>query len=115
MAAAEAMRRILVENARRKQRLKHGGQWQRVALNEADEGIDQVSREELIDLDDALTQLAAEAPVKAKLVQLRFFAGLSNEDAAEALGISAVTAKRYWRYSRAWLHRAMSKGDDSPG
>jgi DNA-directed RNA polymerase specialized sigma24 family protein len=66
----------------------------------------------LLALDEALTRLAAEEPVRARLVQLRFFAGLSNEEAARALGISPATAKRYWRYARAWLHREVGKGDD---
>jgi DNA-directed RNA polymerase specialized sigma24 family protein len=68
---------------------------------------------DLIALDEALTKLAARDPLKAQLVQLRFFGGLSNEQAAAALGVSAVTAKRYWRYARAWLHRAVN-GRDEP-
>ncbi len=69
---------------------------------------------DLLALDDAMTRLAAEDPLRARLVQLRFFAGLSNEEAARVLGISGVTAKRYWRYARAWLHREVRKGND-PG
>jgi DNA-directed RNA polymerase specialized sigma24 family protein len=68
--------------------------------------------EDLLALDEAMTRLAAEAPIQAQLVRLRFYAGLSNEEAANVLGISAVTAKRYWRYARAWLHREVGKGDD---
>lgn len=106
-AAAEAMRRILVEKARRKRRHKHGGGRCRVEFDEAD-CIGRMPPAELLALDEALTRLAAEDPVKARLVQLRFFAGLSHEEAARALGVSTVTAKRYWRYSRAWLHREVS-------
>jgi DNA-directed RNA polymerase specialized sigma24 family protein len=70
--------------------------------------------EDLLALDEALTRLAAEDPIRARLVQLRFYAGLSNEDAAQFLGISGATAKRYWRYARAWLHRELRK-EDGPG
>jgi DNA-directed RNA polymerase specialized sigma24 family protein len=70
--------------------------------------------EDLLALDEAMARLAAEDPIRARLVQLRFYAGLSNEAAAQVLGISGVTAKRYWRYARAWLHREVCKGDD-PG
>lgn len=105
-AAAEAMRRILVENARRKKRIRHGGE-----LKRADIDVNLVagpsSDEEILALDEALEQFAAEEPLKAQLVQLRFFAGLNNDEAAAALDISTATAKRYWRYARAWLHRAM--------
>jgi RNA polymerase sigma factor (TIGR02999 family) len=106
-AAAEAMRRILVENARRKRRRKHGGGLVRVDLDEADLAC-RLPPEDLLALDEAMARLAAEDPLKARLVQLRFFAGLSLEEAAGVLGVSAVTAKRYWRYARAWLHRAVS-------
>jgi DNA-directed RNA polymerase specialized sigma24 family protein len=68
--------------------------------------------ENLLALDEAMTRLAAEDPIRARLVQLRFYAGLSNEEAAKILGISGVTAKRYWRHARAWLHREVAKGDD---
>jgi DNA-directed RNA polymerase specialized sigma24 family protein len=106
-AAAVAMRRILVENARRKQRERHGGKLHRVELNDGDLGC-RMPPEELLALDEALVQLAAEDPVKAKLVELRFFVGMTGEEAAQALGISLVTAKRYWRYARAWLHQRIS-------
>ncbi len=109
-AAAEAMRRILIEKARRKQRQKRGGGRPRVNIELADLASP-MPREDLLALDEAMSQLAVEDPVRAKLVQLRFYAGLSNEEAAEILGISAVTAKRHWRYARAWLHRQISKGD----
>jgi RNA polymerase sigma factor (TIGR02999 family) len=109
--AAEAMRRILVEAARRKRRQKHGGGRPRVDIGLADIAAP-MPDEDLLALDEAMTRLAAEEPVRARLVQLRFYAGLSNEEAAKVLGVSGVTAKRYWRYARAWLHREVGKGDD---
>jgi RNA polymerase sigma factor (TIGR02999 family) len=111
-AAAEAMRRILVEKARRKRRQKHGGGLPRVDIELANI-VSPMPDEDLLALDEAMLRLAAEDPIRARLVQLRFYAGLSNEDAAQLLGISGVTAKRYWRYARAWLHREVGKGDDS--
>jgi RNA polymerase sigma factor (TIGR02999 family) len=113
-AAAEAMRRILVEQARRKSRHKHGGACPRVDVELADL-ISPVADEQLLALDEALTRLEAEDPVRAQLVRLRFYAGLSNEEAAGVLGISAPTAKRYWRYARAWLHRELGQDDDRGG
>jgi RNA polymerase sigma factor (TIGR02999 family) len=112
-AAAEAMRRILIENARRKGRKKHGGDLARVDLAEADLAC-RMPPEELIALDEAMTRLEAEDPLKARLVRLRFFGGLGLEEAADVLGVSAATAKRYWRYARAWLHREVS-GSAGPG
>jgi RNA polymerase sigma factor (TIGR02999 family) len=103
-AAAEAMRRILVENARRKRRFRHGGQHTRVSLDDADLSVAGPSAD-LIALDEALTKLAQEDRTKTDLIKLRYFAGLSVEQAAAALGISSPTAKRYWRYARAWLFR----------
>jgi RNA polymerase sigma factor (TIGR02999 family) len=108
-AAAEAMRRILVENARRKKSVKHAGQCDRVSL----EGLDVVEEappEQLLALDEALDRLAALDPQKAELVKLRFFAGLSIEATAEALAISPATAKRRWTFARAWLHREVADG-----
>lgn len=113
-AAAEAMRRILVERARRKRRGKHGGGRARVEFDEADL-VGQMPPEDLLALDEAMTRLAAEDPQKARLVQLRFFAGLSLEEAARAIGVSGVTAKRYWRYARAWLHREVRGTGDGAG
>ncbi len=104
-AAAEAMRRILVDNARRKGAVKHGGGKRRVPLEEFHRVTD--SPEDLLDLDDALTRFAAEEPDKARLVQLRFFAGLTTPEAAAALGISVATAERWWTYARAWLYIAL--------
>jgi RNA polymerase sigma factor (TIGR02999 family) len=114
-AAAEAMRRILVEKARRKQSLKRGGGLARRELAEADLAAPE-PREDLLALEEALDRLAARDKVKADLVQLRYFAGLTGEQAARALGISRATADRHWAYARAWLHRQMTHGDaDSHG
>jgi RNA polymerase sigma factor (TIGR02999 family) len=107
------MRRILVEKARRKRRAKHGGGLPRVDIDLA-HIVGPMPEQDLLALDEAMTRLAAEDPLRAQLVRLRFYAGLSNEEAARVLGISAVTAKRYWRYARAWLHREVSKGE-GPG
>jgi RNA polymerase sigma factor (TIGR02999 family) len=112
-AAAEAMCRILVENARRKKRQKHGGEWKRVDLQGMEIAC-VLPDEEVLALNDALQRLEQEDPLKTRLVQLRFFAGLSNEEAAEALGVSAATAKRHWRYARAWLHREIRGGEAPP-
>ena len=101
-AAAEAMRRILVDNARRKQAEKRGGRSGRVPLDDADVGFTS-SADELLDIDQALTQLAAEDPRAARLIQLRYFGGLSLEDAAEAVGISRSTAYEHWSYARVRL------------
>lgn len=109
-AAAEAMRRILVESARKKSRLKHGGGKQRVNLDKT-EVAGELPSEDLLALDHAMTRLAEEDPVKARLVELRFFGGMTQDEAAQVLGISGITAKRYWRFARAWLHREVSKGD----
>jgi RNA polymerase sigma factor (TIGR02999 family) len=110
-AAAEAMRRILIEKARRKGRQKHGGGLPRADVDLA-HLAGPMPEEDLLALDEAMTRLAADHPDRAKLVQLRFYAGLSNEEAAEVLGISAGTAKRYWRHARAWLHCEIGKGDE---
>jgi RNA polymerase sigma factor (TIGR02999 family) len=103
-AAATAMRRILVESARRKRRRKHGGGLVRHGLDEGEVAAPQ-PREDLVALDEALTQLAAVDPVAAGLVQLRYFGGLSLPAAAEALDVSPRTAARIWAYARAWLHQ----------
>src|SRR5262249_2843555 len=101
-AAAEAMRRILVESARRKKSRKRGGDLQRVDLDES--LALNTSPDELLALDEALEKLAREDPVKAKLVKLRCFAGLSHQEAARALGISRPTADRYWAYAKTRLY-----------
>jgi RNA polymerase sigma factor (TIGR02999 family) len=106
-AAAEAMRRILVERARRQARLRHGGGRRRQELDEAAATVLPVSID-LLALDEALEKLAAAEPVKAELVKLRFFAGLEVADAAKVLQISKATADRYWAYARAWLYDAIS-------
>ena len=104
-AAAEAMRRILIDNARRKARPKHGGDRTRVNLDEAAVVTEPTApSDDLLALDEALTKLAGEEPVKAELVKLRFFAGLTIPQAAQVLGISAATAERYWTYARVWLY-----------
>jgi RNA polymerase sigma factor (TIGR02999 family) len=113
VAAAEAMRRILIDNARRKRRPKHGGDRQRVDLDESLCGSE--GEENLLALDDALTRLARQEPRKAELVKLRYFAGLSLEEAAACLGISPATAKRYWAVARAWLFDALSDGEAGRG
>ena len=111
-ATAEAMRRILIENARRKRRLKHGGGRQRVELEDADLAIKEPS-DNLIALDEALAKLTEEDKVVAELVKMRYFAGLTVEQAAEILGISRRTADRYWAYARAWLYQEIARGETS--
>jgi RNA polymerase sigma factor (TIGR02999 family) len=106
-AAAEAMRRILIENARRKRTLKQGGAQTRQEFDEALLATPD-THEDLEALDEALQLLAADDPVKARLVELRYFAGLTSAEAAAALGISTATAERYWNYARAWLRRKMA-------
>src|SRR5262245_53005530 len=106
-AAAEAMRRILVETARRKQRLKHGGRNGRVDLDSACAVTDGPSLD-LLALDEALNRLSAGDPTKAELVKLRYFAGLTMPQAAEALGISLATAERYWSFAKSWLYTELA-------
>ena len=106
-AAAEAMRRVLVENARRKRRVKRGGGRRRVALDAA-ESLVQAPSEDLLALDEALTRLTAHDPVKAEVVKLRFFAGLTMPEIARTLNISPATAERYWTYARTWLYAELS-------
>ncbi|MHC4401577.1 MAG: ECF-type sigma factor [Planctomycetota bacterium] len=101
-AAAEAMRRILVENARRKQQLKYGGGLQRVDLDHA-APVTNASPEQLLALEDALSQLDRDDPTAAKVFKLHYFAGLSMEQAAEVLSVSRATAYRHWTFARAWL------------
>jgi len=106
-AAAEAMRRILIDNARRKNRLRHGGALERVNL----EGLDlaaSMEDEQLLALNEALDHLAEHDAEKAQVVKLRFFAGLTNQEAAQVLGVSEATVKRHWAYARAWLFREMN-------
>jgi len=102
-AAAEAMRRILVEHARKKRSKKRGGDRHRVDFTSADVMAEE-SPDDLIAMDEALTKFSETDPVKAELVKLRFFAGLSFEQAAKLLDISPATARRHWNYARAWLY-----------
>ena len=111
-AAAEAMRRILIENVRRKRGPKRGGDRQRVDLEEALSLVEPPS-DDVLAIDEALTRLEQIDPTAAKLVKLRYFAGLTMPQAAEALGISLRNAERNWTYARTWLHRALSV-DDPP-
>ena len=108
-AAAEAMRRILVEAARRKKRLKHGGELERVDVEAMDLPAP-MPHDELLALDEALTRLAEINSEAAELVKLCFFVGLTQEQAAKELGVSVRTAERLWAYARAWLFRAMRQG-----
>jgi RNA polymerase sigma factor (TIGR02999 family) len=116
-AAAEAMRRILIDHARRKHRARRGGGRNRVELEDLDE-LDVVAEsggaDDLLALDEALARLAAADPRRAELVRLRYFAGLTLEQAAELLGISRATADRHWAFARAWLYDAMTRSHDDP-
>ena len=112
-AAAEAMRRILVENARRKGRRKRGGNRRRVDLDLAEPATPQPS-DDLLALDEALERLAATDRAKADLVKLRYFAGLTMEQSAQALGISLATSHRWWNYARAWLHQEIAGSEKPP-
>ena len=111
-AAAEAMRRILIENARRKQSLKRGGRRQRSDLDDVEIAIE-FPADDVIALDEALEKLARKDKVKADLVKLRYFAGLTGKQAAKVLGISHSTADEHWAYSRAWLRLEIIKGDET--
>ncbi len=112
MAAAEAMRRILVENARRKGSAKRGGNLKRVDLDEACSLV-VASPDDFLALDEALENLAHEDPMKAELVKLRCFAGLSHQEAADALGLSRATADRYWAYAKVYLYCELFEPDNS--
>jgi RNA polymerase sigma factor (TIGR02999 family) len=109
-AAAEAMRRILIDIARRKKSLKHGGDRQRVGLDDADFAIE-VSSDQLIALDEALAKLGEEDGAIADLVKLRYFVGLTIEQAAQVLKVSPRTAHRYWAYARARMHQELTRED----
>ncbi len=108
-AAAEAMRRILVEHARRKGRARHGGEAERVEIELAALPT-RMAAEELVALDDALEELERHDPRKARLVTLRYFGGMTLEEAAAALGVSRVTAHRDWTFARAWLRDRIAGG-----
>jgi RNA polymerase sigma factor (TIGR02999 family) len=111
-AAAEAMRRILIENARRKESRKHGGGWRHQNVD-AEALVAPEPNLDLLALDAALQRLAEHDPVKAKLVELRYFGGLTGDQAAAVLGMSASSADRHWVYTRAWLRRELGFGVDS--
>ena len=117
-AAAEAMRRILVDQARRRGRIKRGGgaaaARQRIDLANVDVTVDDPP-DQLLEVDEGLTALAVEHPEKAQLVKLRYFAGLTIEEAAEAMGISVATANRQWAYARAWLFKHLEAHEAAHG
>ena len=106
--AAEAMRQILVDKGRRRRRMRHGGDRQRVGLSEL-ASVASTPTDDLLALDEALEKFATIDPSKAELVKLRYFAGLSEQEAADALGISRATASRHWTYARAWLIREIEE------
>jgi len=108
-AAAEAMRRILIENARRKRAARHGGDHQRLDINEVEIAAE-AKDDELLAINDALHQFEMVDKQKAELVKLRYFVGLTIEEAAQVLGISSPTAKRWWSYARAWLYDQTKRG-----
>jgi len=105
-AAAEAMRRILVESARRKARLRHGGQMERVAVDEVEIAA-AVPEDRLVQVSEALDEMEREAPEAAQVVKLRYFAGLTQEQVAEMMGISLRSAERHWTWAKAWLFRSI--------
>jgi len=106
VAAAEAMRRILIENARRKSCQKRGGEWRRTEMEVTEVGVNNLS-DEVLELHEVLDQFAEEDPESAELVKLRFFAGLTQQQCADILGISKRTADNRWAFARAWLYRAI--------
>jgi RNA polymerase sigma factor (TIGR02999 family) len=113
-AAAEAMRRILVDRARDKRRLKRGGGWRRLRLDQIDLSIEE-PLDDLLALDEALRKLAQQDPTCAELVKLRFFVGLTLEQAADVLGLSRRTVDRTWAFARSWLFDELRNEDEPPG
>jgi RNA polymerase sigma factor (TIGR02999 family) len=109
-AAAEAMRRILIDRARSKRAIRHGGDQQRVELEEANFAVSDHDADQLMAVSEALDKLAAVDGVEAELVKLRYFVGLTIDDAAAILGVSPRTAKNYWTHARAWLFQEIKKG-----
>jgi len=107
-AAAEAMRRILIDRARRRRGLRHGGGMERVHIDDFEQVAGAENDDQLLAVHEALDKLAAKDPAKAELVKLRYFAGMTIEEAAMALGISEPTAKRWWTFARTWLYREIS-------
>ncbi len=114
-AAAEAMRRILIERARHKARLKHGGGRKRLQLDDVVLTSEPAAPDNLIALDEALTKLSETDKIKAELVKLRYFAGLTVDQAAQVLGVSRATADRYWVFARAWLFHEITAEDEGTG
>lgn len=112
-AAAEAMRRILIDNARRKRAVRHGGGQERLDINDVDVAT-AANDDSLLAVHEALDRFAAQDQRKAELVKLRYFAGLNIEQAAEVLGVSPATAKRWWAYARAWLHTEIAASEGPP-
>ncbi len=112
-AAAEAMRRILVERARKKARLRHGGNQQRVDFEQATFATED-PEETVLALNDALERLALESPEKAEVVKLRYFAGMEHAEVARALGIAEITVRRHWKYARAWLYTELRRSPSGP-
>jgi RNA polymerase sigma factor (TIGR02999 family) len=110
-AAAEAMRRILIDRARARGRVRRGGGRNRIPLDEIRLATD-VPNDDLLDIDEAIGRLAQLDPVRAELVKLRFFAGLTMSEAAATLDLSVATAERYWAFARAWLHAELTRGDE---
>jgi RNA polymerase sigma factor (TIGR02999 family) len=113
-AAAEAMRRILIDRARQKQTRKAGGGRRRLDLDDIEPALEEANGDRLLALDDALRKLEAEDPRKAELVKLRFFAGLTAEQAAAALGVSTSTAEKDWAYARSWLRVVVDRMSGHP-
>jgi RNA polymerase sigma factor (TIGR02999 family) len=111
-AAAEAMRRLLVENARRKKAIQRGGGRERVELSLVEPESPRIS-EDVLALNEALKKLEQQEPNKADLVKLRYFAGMTMEQAAEVVGVSPATAHRHWNYARAWLHQEITAKDEN--
>jgi RNA polymerase sigma factor (TIGR02999 family) len=106
-AAATAMRRILIDNARRKKQIKNGGHLQRAFLESIEIGVS-IHQLDLLSLDEALSEFESEHPDKAEIVRLRFFAGLTHDSIAKLLGISVITVKRHWRFARVWLYQKLN-------
>jgi RNA polymerase sigma factor (TIGR02999 family) len=113
-AAAEAMRRILIDRARRKHAVRHGGDQQRVDIQEVDV-ISETDDDQLLAVNEALDKLAVEHKTEAELVKLRYFVGMTNEEAAEVLGVSPRTAKYYWTHARAWLYHEIGRSQADAG
>lgn len=108
-AAAEAMRRILIDHARRRRAERHGGGQERINIEQLDLAADRANDDVILAINDALDRLASVDAPKAELVKLRYFAGLTIEDAARTLGVSEPTANRWWAYARAWLHQEIKR------